>query len=413
MIKIDDPLYYFSIFQNKQTKSFWQEAKNISASGGKFMLDMSELEANSYVSRNKGEWSVAWPVTLREKFLMPAYDKNFKKTYEDITDARAEDVRKLIIEKDIKFVVAYSGGIDSTLIVASLIKNLTKEQLKNIYIYCDTASVIENPIFYKKFISKNFKLINSSSMLIEDVIRQGITMISASSADVLCGSKNFLELQDNLYFYTKDLSSSSKKNIFNLWPKAIDGGTHYSNFKDLIISHYSVESSPRLGESYYYKLVRNIETSDVPINSFYDFYWWHLFNLKYICLSTKLFVFDNCTMTYNDLETSVFDWFNNNDYQQWSMVNNNNGEKIEFGSTTLKLCAKRYIYGVDKNEWYFYFKQKISSNENIKLRNQSHWKEFSPMTKFGISANSERLYIDNKDVKDYILHHLSSFERDW
>lgn len=413
MIKINDPLYYFSIFQNKQTKSFWQEARNISASGGKFMLDMSELEANSYVSRNNGEWSVAWPVTIREKFLMPAYDKNFKKTYEDITDARAEDVRKLIIQKDIKFFVAYSGGIDSTLIVASLIKNLTKEQLKNIYIYCDTASVIENPIFYKKFISKNFKLINSSSMLIEDVIRQGIIMISASSADVLCGSKNFLELQDNLYFYIKDLTSSSKRNIFNLWPKAIDGGTHYSNFKDLIISHYSVESSPILGESYYYKLVRNIETSDVPINSFYDFYWWHLFNLKFICLSTKLFVFDNCKMTYNDLETSVFDWFNNNDYQQWSMVNNNNGEKIEFGSTTLKLCAKRYIYDVDKNEWYFYFKQKISSNENIKLRNQSHWKEFSPMTKFGISANSERLYIDNKDVKDYILHHLSSFERDW
>ena len=247
----------------------------------------------------------------------------------------------------------------------------------------------------------------------EDVIKQGITMISASSADVLCGSKNFLELQNNLYFYTKNLSNVSKKNIFNLWPKATDGETHYSNFKDLIISHYSTESSPDLGESYYDKLVRNIETSDVPVNSLYDFYWWHLFNLKYICLSTKLFVFDNPSITYDDLETSVFDWFNNNDYQQWSMVNNNNGEKIEFGSTTLKLCAKRYIYDVDKNDWYFYFKQKISSNENIKLRNRSHWKEFSPMTKFGISANSERLYIDNKDVKDYILQHLSSFEKNW
>ena len=152
MIKISDPLYYFSIFQNKKTKSFWQEARNTAASGGKFMLDMSELEANSYVSRNKGEWSIAWPVTIKKKFLMPAYDKNFNKTYEDITDARTEDVRKLIIEKNTKFAVAYSGGIDSTLVVASLIKNLTKEQLTNIYIYCDTASVIENPIFYKKFI---------------------------------------------------------------------------------------------------------------------------------------------------------------------------------------------------------------------------------------------------------------------
>jgi hypothetical protein len=413
MIKINDPLCYFIISQNEYTKSFWQEIRNVSGGGGKFMLDMSVLEANSYVGRNNGEWSVGWPTKIREKYIMPAYDKNFNKTHGEITDARAKDVQKLIIEKDAKFAVAYSGGIDSTMVITALIKNLTEEQLKNIYIYCDTASVIENPIFYKKFILGKFKLINSSKNLIEEVIGQGINMISSCSADVLYGSKNILELQSNLYFYTKNLSTISKKNIFNSWRKAVDADTHYSNFKDLIISHYSPEGFPELGESYYDKLVRNIETSDVPVNSLYDFYWWHLFNLKYISISAKLLVIDNSRIDYNELEKSIFDWYCNDDYQKWSMVNNNNGEKIDFASTTLKICARRYIYDIDKNDWYFHFKQKISSNENLKLRNHSHWKEFSPMTKFGISAQPERLYIDNSDVKEYISHHMSKFERNW
>jgi hypothetical protein len=413
MIRPNDPLCYFIISQNKETKDFWHNIRKISNSGGKFMLDMSMLEKNSYVSRNGSEWSTGWPTKIRPKYLMPAYDKNFNTSHEEITNNRARDVQKLIVDKNSEFAVAYSGGIDSTMVVAALIKNLTKEQLKNVYIYCNSASIMENPIFYKKFIMGKFKLINSSKYQYEHIIEQNINIISSCSADVLYGSKNILDLQSNLYFYTKELNTVSKRNIFNLWKKANDSGTHYSNFKDLIINYYTINDCPGLGESYYDKLVHNINTSDVPVNSLFDFYWWHLFNLKYIYISAKSLVTDNSQMDYSILEKFIFDWYCTDDYQNWSMVNNDSGEKINFHSTTLKMCARRYIYDLDKNDWYYNFKQKISSNEHLKVRNRSQWQNHSPMTKFGISSQLERLYINDEPIKDYISHHMSQFERDW
>jgi hypothetical protein len=157
----------------------------------------------------------------------------------------------------------------------------------------------------------------------------------------------------------------------------------------------------------------NIKTSDVPVYSLYDFYWWNLFNLKYIHLAKKLYIIDNFKMSFNDIEKNMFDWYNNNDYQKWSMVNNYSGEKIEFSSPTLKLCAKKYIRDFDKNDWYFYFKQKLPSNEQQKVRSTEKWGKINLMTIFGLNEQSERLYLEDKTVQDYILHHLSSFEKDW
>jgi hypothetical protein len=118
-------------------------------------------------------------------------------------------------------------------------------------------------------------------------------------------------------------------------------------------------------------------------------------------------------MSFNDIEKNMFDWYNNQDYQKWSMVNNYSGEKIEFSSTTLKLCAKKYIHEFDKNDWYFYFKQKLPSNEQQKIRNTEKWGKINLMTIFGLNKQSQRLYLENRDVQDYILHHLSCYKKDW
>ena len=87
--------------------------------------------------------------------------------------------------------------------------------------------------------------------------------------------------------------------------------------------------------------------------------------------------------------------------------------RIDFSGSTLKLCVRKYIYEFDKNEWYFYFKQKLPSNENQKMRNISQWGNTTPMTLFGLTQQSERLYLDSNGVKDYITEHLSNFEINW
>jgi hypothetical protein len=294
-----------------------------------------------------------------------------------------------------------------------LLKNLSKEELRNISFYCNTASIMENPILYKKHIHEKFETINSTEYLIEDVIKKGYTVISSGSGDVLCGSRNWLDLQYNFHYYMKSLSTESKRNINNNWKKATDPTVHYSVFKDLIMSQYNGRGDNNLGEQYYIKMEKNIKTSSVPIQSLYDHYWWNLFNLKYIHLSGELNMIDNFKMSFDDIERNTFDWYNNSDYQQWSMVNNHTGEKINFTGSTLKLCVKKYIHEFDKNDWYFYFKTKIPSNENQKMRNISQWGNVTPMTLFGLTQQSQRLYLEDKDVQDYILNHLSSYEKDW
>lgn len=413
MINFKDTLQYFHINQNSKTKEFWQLVHKEAASGGKFMIDFSHVEPNIWISRNEANWSLPWPIKIKDKFKMPSYELAFNKTWQQVTDERAEEVAQSIRQHNKKFSILYSGGIDSTLITVALLKNLSKEELRNISFYCNTASIMENPILYKKHIHEKFETINSTEYLIEDVIKKGYTVISSGSGDVLCGSQNWLDLQYNFHYYMKSLSTESKRNINNNWKKATDPTVHYSVFKDLIMSQYNGRGDNNLGEQYYIKMEKNIKTSSVPIQSLYDHYWWNLFNLKYIHLSGELNMIDNFKMSFDDIERNTFDWYNNSDYQQWSMVNNHTGEKINFTGSTLKLCVKKYIHEFDKNDWYFYFKTKIPSNENQKMRNISQWGNVTPMTLFGLTQQSQRLYLEDKDVQDYILNHLSSYEKDW
>jgi hypothetical protein len=37
----------------------------------------------------------------------------------------------------------------------------------------------------------------------------------------------------------------------------------------------------------------------------------------------------------------------------------------------------------------------------------------TPNARFGIDSNYDLLSIDDRDVQDYIRHHMSQFERDW
>lgn len=413
MLKFNDKLSYHHIYHNQYTKNFWKEVYNISSEGGRFMLDWAHTEPYIWTSRNQGAWSLPWPTKIKDRFKMPAYERSFSKTYEQITNERAAEVAKLIREQDKKFSVLYSGGIDSTLIAVALLKNLSTQELKNVNFYCNTASIIEHPLFYKDYIYEKFEIIDSSKYLVEDVAAKGYIVISSAAGDPLCGSKIWLDLQPNIYYYMRDLSSDSKRNINNHWRRAMDPEVHYSVFKDLIMSHYNIKENKNLGEQYYSKMEKNIKTSNVPVNSLFDFYWWNVFNIKYIHLLSKLYIEDGFKMNFNELEKNMFDWYNTEDYQQWSMANNYTGEKIDFSLATIKLCVRKYIHDFDKNDWYFHFKQKLSSNEIFKVRHSSQYGKVKPMTLFALDEKSERQYIEDKSVQEYILNHFVSFERDW
>jgi hypothetical protein len=411
--------YYHNIQYNALTNQFWEKAKTVAAPGGQFMLGLAKLEANRYINRSHGEWSYPWKVSLLEKYIMPKYDSIFKKNFSEITDARAIEVKNEIKKNNTKFIIGFSGGLDSTLVLTALLKHCSKKELKNLTVLANTVSFAENPYFYKKYIENKLTVVDSNTLL-ENYINTTDKIIQTWNAECLVGSRNWLDLVSNFYGYIKDLPPTTRSYLQNIWKKSITNEVHYSKFKDLIISQYSVHGDKRIGELYYYKMDKNIKSSGVPIYSLYDFHWWNLFNIKFINLSLKSFVFDSYNITYDQYEKKNFDWFLTNDYQQWSMTNNNNGEKVQsLTSTTMKMCFKKYIYEFDKNDWYFYFKTKVASYEIFKNRDKTNSQgRPDPRINFGINKdvnnlNFENLSLNDKNLQNYILNAMSSYNIDW
>lgn len=411
-------LYLSSVTYNHYQKDFWDDVRTISGSGGQFVVDISKLYKPQRFVPRMGEWSMAWPQKVPPGFEMPDYDPKFNLSFNEVSDIRARDIANLINSNNHKFAVMYSGGIDSTVIMASLIKNLKEKELENIIVCANSHSMIENPIFWKKYIWNKFKILDSSQYKYDDLIDMGYRPITADEGDCIFGTMSFLDLQQNYDYYVDQIRSEvSRKHLMSIKDKMTSGDVHFSKFKDLIIQHWSIVDNPDLGAIWYDKFEKNINTSSVPIISLHDYYWWVLFNIKWVSCAIRIPVYLNDRMDCQKIINQwAMNWFNTELYQKWSMVNNNNGQKIEYTATTYKMAARKYIHDLDKNDWYFYFKLKMGSlGPNVMFRQKvDHLpKELRPNARFGIDNNYNMLSIDDPVVQDYIKYHMANFQRDW
>lgn len=410
-------LYLSSITYNYFQQDFWESLRPDVSEGGRFFLDLSMYyKPQRFVSRN-GEWSLPWPQKVPPGFEMPEYDPNFSKSFTECSDLRGKTIADLIESKNQKFAVMYSGGFDSTVVMVSLLKNLTKEQLKNVVLCSNSHSILENPYFWKNHLMNKFEVIDSSTHKYDDLIERGYRPISADDGDSIFGTMGFLDLQQNFDYYIQDLSPDVKTKLSNLRLKMTSGDVHYSVFKDVICKHWNIPSNQNLGLEFYEKFDHNIKTATVPIHSVQDFYWWVLFNIKWVNCSLRVAVYLNDRVHCGDaINKWVFNWFSSKEYQQWSMVNNNNGQKIEYEHSTYKMAARSYIRDFDKNDWYYFFKAKLGSlGANVMFQQKvDHLpKHLQPNARFGIDSDYKLLSVFDPEVQEYIRTNLCSYQRDW
>jgi hypothetical protein len=311
----------------------------------------------------------------------------------------------------------FSGGIDSTLIMAALIKNLSVEELKNIVVCFNAQTLIENPVFCKRYIFDKFTTLDSSSNKYDDLIEQGYCPITGDEGDSIFGTMMGHDIFQNYSYYVDNVSSESRVYLDSIRNKVTSADVHWSAYKDLIIQQFGSNGDLEFGRSLYEKFAKNINSSSIPIQSLHDFYWWIIFNIKYVNCATRITLMLNDRLHCKDVfENWAVNWFNTDDYQRWSMVNNNNGEKIELSTATYKMAARKYIYDLDHNDWYFYFKLKIGSLGPNVIFNQevSHLPvEKRPNARFGLDDEYNTLYIDDADVQSYIRYHLLNYKKDW
>jgi hypothetical protein len=272
---------------------------------------------------------------------MPKFQPDFSLDFGAATDLRCLELRQQ--KWNLPWIVFWSGGIDSTTIVCSILKNIPKSDWGNISIACNHGSIAEYPWFFNKFIRPNFRVLDSSHW-IHNVDDQHFFINGEPADQLFAGSIAQMMMLDD--------KESMSKSIF----KEPD---------DLI--KYLGRNNQEFGRWYYETVTENLGSVDVPVNSYHDFFWWTFFNYSWVSIKLRTLLWGGWSRSDNarDYFDHMITWFDTQEYQLWSMASNMHGAK--YGNTVgnYKQAAKDYIYRGTKDPYYHRFKTKTSSGSNL------------------------------------------------
>jgi hypothetical protein len=413
-MNLEKPLLFSSISFNGYNNNYWNSVYASAGVDGKFIIDISRrFNPCRFVARN-GVWELPWEQDVIPGFEMPSYDPNFNKTFEEVSDARACEVKARISNGE-KFAMMYSGGIDSTAVMCALIRNLTKEELKSVVVCSSADTIMENPYFWATQIVDKFVIRDSSINKYHDLIEQGYVPITADEGDGIFGTVFGLQLYANYDYYLQEMSPEVRSKLAPLKYKISDGNVHYSNYKEIIIRHLQIESNPEFGRLMYEKMDHNVKTASVPVHSLHDFFWWEIFNIKYSNCAVRGALYYNDRIEWRTCIDTIMNWYSGTDFQRWSMVNNNNGLKIQSTHSSYKNVARDYIWSVDKNDWYRNFKIKIDSMNNITISqdNSNVDQGKLPVSRLGLTGDYEMMYVGDPLVREFFHNKIVNYKRSW
>lgn len=283
------------------------------------------------------------------RVAMPDMDVDFKKSFGEITDQRCRDLVKQYSDRP--WVVMWSGGIDSTVILTSLLKNLSASELNNVVVSCNSVSVYENPQFFHNHIVKNFKTMDSSYAN-HSALLNNYYVIDGNPADLMFSGGLSVQAQH----VGLDLTKSWK------------------DCSGALIDYLGQATDATSAELFYNLMAANLHSTDPRCNmvqTLADWFWWINFNWKWI---------SDCWRALDMLEldnTGIFvdsfvNWFDSWDYQQWAMTQGRysvitDGPLI----SDYKKTSKHYIYEFDRNPYYLNFKTKCHSTAQV--RGEDPW----------------------------------------
>jgi len=415
MLKLDDRIYFSSISYNNRYNRYWDNLRLHVPDGGVFAIDLGwRINPNRFIGR-VGTWSIPFPQDVMPEYAMPQYDPDFKMTWAEVTDLQAVKVKQGITEGK-KYAVMFSGGIDSTVIMVSLLKNLTPEECQSLLIVSSQNTIIENPRFWQKYIQGKFAVMDSTKIKYDGLIKLGYIPITGDLGDNMFGTLAGLNLFFTYSSLVKKLSPERAEAVYKLKDAVTDDSVHWSRYTDILIQYFQHPRNPKFGQLLHEKIARNIQDAPMPIHSLQDYFWWEMFNLKYSNCASRGSIYLNDTLPVPEVVDKTINWYNDADYQRWSMVNNGNGQKIRKSAATYKWTAREYIYEFDHNDWYFNFKPKIESlGPGVSLHQNLAGipVEKRPVHRFGLDKNYDILYMTDPAVTEYIEHHLFQFNVDW
>jgi hypothetical protein len=235
--------------------------------------------------------------------------------------------------------------------MTAILKNLSAADFKNIHVCLNSASIYENPKFFIDHIKPNFHIIDSTAVDLNLNLLNNYYVINGEPGDQLYAGQAGYDGFTHQYMNDADL-----------WE------TNIRTNPDDMLQRLTDRIDKPFANWFYEIMMENINSTDIPVETYHDFNWWFSFNVMWSAIYLRSLHFTGETDA-NHLQTylnSFTGWFDTMEYQQWAMNNNKRGQKYSSYAGLYKPASKRYIYEFDKDKYYYAFKRKVASGGRTK-----------------------------------------------
>jgi hypothetical protein len=292
-----------------------------------------------------GTFTNPWSATSNPIFAMPKLE-HISTSLSDLMDQRACELLKISAKDGRPIAVMWSGGIDSTGVLTSLIKNATNPE--QIHVYCSQKSILENPVFYKNHIVGKLKCEHIRTMDVNEDFIDANILVHGDPGDCLFGPS------------------------MPMYAHLIPSGGHNLPWKDqraeIVRGIENGKSIPGFADWYVNKIADNIEEVNLyNIHTVSDFWWWHYINLKWEFSLLRPF-FETRKNLHSTISAEHINryadssFYNTDTFQSWSY---SNLHRLCVDQKNHKADLKQYIFELDKNEFYRQNKSKTVSVAGI------------------------------------------------
>jgi hypothetical protein len=298
-----NPQYIFLLHKEHNKVSKWPNA---------FLNCVSTLpvELNPY--------NIAMP----SRPLLPRIDLTIGLSLNDCIYLSVQRLEKI----DRKLLVYWSGGIDSTTIISAIDKFGSQELQSRTYIAATNGSILENVEGYK-YLKSKYTFISANTDI--SVLAKDYLIVPGHSSDRLCYSST-----------TPYITAKHGEDIL------------YKPYSELFtLSDFSYFSK--------YELI--VDYCPIPINTVYDFLWWHALSQ---CSVSSMQLFRSIKLEDRSFINEIFHFFDTDEFISWSVVNFNNGERTwkNAKSHLNKFCKENFPIELITtsqypSNWYYYYLQ--------------------------------------------------------
>jgi hypothetical protein len=306
-----------------------------------FRLSAAEhwpAHTTSRVDRLETPWTMA--PTVCPIPTLPGNSAIYEK-FDWAIESIAEEFCRHVQTKNLRPYVCWSGGIDSTAILVSLLKVAPADILDQLVVLHSYQSVQENSYFYHTVILPRLKTQDIDQFAITSENYDKIVIVDGEAGNQVFGATSINKL---IYSHRFDLLDQP-------WRQQED-------LKCLLMgaTDFNIEL-----------VVESIGLAPVPVETGCDFLWWYNFNFKFDDVLVRKMV--SYAKHLNPTQTKVF-WnqglyrfYSHDTMQIWSMTTQN--QRRESSKIMPKYIPKKYIFDFDHNDFWYASKGEQGSSSDV------------------------------------------------